>query len=149
MKRFGFLLLLFAPLLQAQMAVGPERFVCEPRFVTPNAADVAAATNGIETLVAFQPYGVESSIYAQRLDANAQPLTPHGFPVARGTRYLGGVASNHDGYVVFWVTVREAWTTYVDAAGNAAAPQRVVTTPNIIFWPRIASNGTGYLAAWT
>src|SRR6266487_3378724 len=93
-------LLLFASALHAQIAFGPERFVCQPRFQGPGAMAAFAATNGTETLAVVQPYGVESSIYLQRLGAGAEPLTEHGIPIARDVGMLGGIASNHDGYVV-------------------------------------------------
>jgi hypothetical protein len=75
-------LLLFVPALHAQIALGPERFVCDPIFEGPYIEATAAATNGRDTLVVVQTgTGYWKPLYAQRLGAQGQPLTEHGMPL--------------------------------------------------------------------
>src|SRR6266550_4097933 len=141
-------LLLFASALHAQIALGPDRFVCNPRFEGPSANAAAVATNGAETLVVLWT-GASSSLYLQRLGLQGEPLTEHGVPLARGISYLGGIASAGSGYVVLWTTDQAVWSLSIDASGNVSPPQLVSTTDHRLSWPRFASNGIDYLAAWT
>src|SRR2546423_5865868 len=121
-KRVALLpLLLFASALHAQIALGPDRFVCNPRVEDPSAYAAAAATNGAETLVVLQTVA-SSSIYLQRLGLQGEPLTEHGLPLARGVRELGGIASLGGSYVVLWTTDHTLWSLSIDASGNVSPP---------------------------
>jgi hypothetical protein len=134
--------LLFASLI----ALGPERLPSEPRFAAPAVSDIAVASNGRETLVAMS---TGQGIFVQRLDGNAQPQTPHGTPLVRGAERLGGVAASQAGYVVFWTAQRAAWSTYISPTGDVSPPQLIAATDNAISWPKIASNGSDFLAVWS
>jgi hypothetical protein len=142
-------LLLFASTLHAQLFFGTERLICNPRFQGPAAFSVSAATNGTDTLVVVQPGGIPGSLYLQRLGAGAEVLTPHGVPIARDVYNLGGIASNHDGYLVFWTNDDTAWTLAISASGEVSRPRLVAERKNLVVAPLIASNGTDYLATWT
>jgi len=142
-------LLLFASTLHAQLFFGSERLVCDPRFQGPGAASVSSATNGMETLVVVQPFPVPGSLYLQRLGPSAEALAPHGIPIVRDVGNLGGIASNHDGYVVLWTNNYSAFTLTISASGEVSWPRLVAERKNLIVAPRIVSNGTDYLATWT
>src|SRR5438034_6188213 len=115
--KFAIALLFTATTAVGQIALGPERFVCNPRFEGPSANAAAVATNGAETLVVLWT-GASSSIYLQRLGLQGEPLTEHGVPLARGISYLGGIASTGSGYVVLWTTDQAVWSLSIDASGN-------------------------------
>jgi hypothetical protein len=132
-----------------QIALGPDRFVCNPRFEGPSANAAAVATNGAETLVVLWT-GASSSLYLQRLGLQGEPLTEHGVPLARGIRDLGGIASLGGSYVVLWTTDHTLWSLSIDASGNVSLPQIVgaTATDHLVVWPHLASNGIDYVAAW-
>ena len=132
----------------AQIVLGPERIVGQPRFSGPGASEAAVATSGGETIAVVHT-GIGGSLYLQRLGAGAQPLTEHGVLLARDVRALGGMASNGNGYVVFWIGDRSTWSMHVGAGGELSAPRLVAPTANAVAFPAIASNGTDYLAVWT
>ncbi|HKS23709.1 MAG TPA: hypothetical protein VJZ76_12990 [Thermoanaerobaculia bacterium] len=146
--RLSLALVFVAVTAHAQIVLGPERIVGQPRFSGPGASEAAVATSNGET-VAVVHAGVGGSLYLQRLGAGAQPLTEHGVLLARDVRALGGIASNGNGYVVFWLGDRSTWSLHVGAGGELSAPQLVAATANAITFPAIASNGKDYLAAWT
>ena len=142
-SRIALLSLLFASTLQAQIILGPESFVCQPRFSAPDVRGAAVATNGRETLVVVQT--ATGALYLQRLGDGAQPLTEHGVPIVREAGGFG-IASDGDGFVIVWSANRTARSLHVGSGG-------VVSPPQVIggqFRPsQIASNGNGYLVAWT
>jgi hypothetical protein len=140
---------LVATTLHAQIALGPERLATAPRFDGTSIAAAAAATDGTDTLVVVQPGGPDGALYLQRLGADAETLTAHGVPIARGVAMLGGIASNRNGYVVAYTTADGIVTLSIGANGDVSAPRVVGGGGRIINWLRIASNGTDYLAAWT
>ncbi|HEV2719352.1 MAG TPA: hypothetical protein VG323_04975, partial [Thermoanaerobaculia bacterium] len=142
-------LLFAATALHAQIALGPERLVTAPRFDGTRVAAAAAATDGVDTLVVVQPGGPDGSLYLQRLGADAETLTAHGVPIARGVSMLGGIASNRSGYVVVWATPEGVATLSIGANGEISTPRVVAETHAVYAWLTIVSNGNGYLAAWT
>src|SRR5205823_6568107 len=102
-----------------------------------------------DTLVVVQPGGPDGSLYLQRLGANAETLTAHGVPIARGGAMLGGIASNRSGYVVLYTTTEGIVAISIGANGDVSAPRAIGGSGRVVNWLRIASNGTDYLAAWT
>lgn len=142
-------ILLFATALHAQIALGPERLATAPRFDGTSIGAAATATDGATTLVVVQPGGPDGALYLQRLGGEAETLTAHGVPIARGVAALGGIASNRSGYVVVYTTTAGIAAIAIGTNGEVSAPHVAVATNAIVNWLRIASNGSGYLAAWS
>ena len=140
---FRLLPLLFASALQAQIILGPESLVCQPRFSGPEVRDAAVATNGRETLTVVQT--ASGALYLQRLGNGAQPLTEHGMPIVRESGTFG-IASDGDGFVVVWSFNAIAHSLHISAGGVVSPPQVI---GDALWSLKIASNGNGYLAAWT
>ena len=141
---FRLLPLLFASALQAQIILGPESFVCQPRFSDAQVWDAAAvATNGRETLAVVQTR--LGALYLQRLGEGAQPLTEHGVPIVRDV-WIFDIASDGDGFVVVWIIDGTARSLHISAGGEVSPPQVI---GDALWSLQIASNGDGYLVAWT
>jgi hypothetical protein len=140
-------LLLAAAAARAQVAFGPELAAAAPEAETPIAWTAAAASSTSGSLVVFQPM-FRATTYAQLLDRNGQPLTPHGIPLTARSIELGGVASDGNGYLVAWSESKEVWTIAVSAAGAVSPPRRAASALTSITAVRIASNGGGYLVTW-
>lgn len=139
---FGLLPLLFASALHAQIILGPESLVCQPRFSDAFVWRAATATNGRETLAVVQSR--LGALYLQRLDDNARPLTEHGIPIARVAGAFD-IASDGDGFVVVWSDNGTALTLSINSDGVMSSPRII---GNGIWSPKIASNRDGYLVAW-
>ncbi|HYI00274.1 hypothetical protein [Hyalangium sp.] len=138
--------------------VTQEMFI-DGRLVTADTAvrtHAALAFNGTNYLVVWRNVrGNLSSIYGTRVSTTGAVLDSAGIVVSNGPGFVAMpfVASNGVDFYVVWAQNSYAWKvmgTQVTGSGTVSNPGgvRLTTASNNQYWPRVASNGDGYLVAW-
>jgi hypothetical protein len=127
-----------------------------------SAHDASVASNGSGYLVAWTEdsagFTTYQDIYATRVSADGAILDPASLALstAPGDQFGPSVGSDGTGYLVAWQDFRtgnltDIYATRVGADGTVHDPAGlpVSTAPRRESQPSVASNGSGYLVAWT
>ncbi|HMJ10228.1 MAG TPA: hypothetical protein VK524_02425, partial [Polyangiaceae bacterium] len=144
-----------SPIYAQRVARNGEILDANPvQLTTANVTEFAAASLGTDYLIPYGDFSAESAFDVSALLVRAGgDVTPLTITKSMGSQLRPAIASNASGYFAVWYDLRagsEIWGVPLNEAGSPAGPEvRIGAAASFWHEPRIASDGDGYLVAWT